>query len=213
MLLLYAWTGDHSHDPSWYLHLSWYLWSLLLLWTRIPGDSTFQLSIFWCHRSMCLLVTKLISMVHIAIRKFVDIRDPCWCLRLLKSVAHTANQECLVIRLLWSHWEPCWSPWSMLPPETLVIYVIHVSARTHVYVNDPCCFWGPDWFAWFKQSPKSLLTSLISAASGNYVDLNSSCCHQRSCWCWRTLLPFENFFMSIFWTAVWDKVEDHSYCC
>lgn len=153
---------------------------------------------------MLLLVTKMISIVYIA----SPYQRICWYSRfllllktMLKSMAHTAIQECIVIRLLWSHCGPCWSPWSMLPPENLVIDVIRASARTHVYINDPCCFWGPDWFPWFKQLPKTLLTSLISPATGNYVDLNSSCCHQRSwcrwtcchertCWCpFSVLLP------------------------
>lgn len=92
-------------------------------------------------------------------------------------------------RLCWCPWL-CYHqrssryPWSVLPPEALLMSVGHAAAGDYTGIHGLNCCRGPCGFPWSVMSQRAILMSMGIAAAGDHVEAHSQFCWQRPCRCW-----------------------------
>lgn len=91
--------------------------------------------------------------------------------------------------------------WSVLPPETMVISLVYLTAGGKMDICGLGCCPMLYWYLWSMLPPKAM--SIVCGP----------CYHQRPCGCPWSVLPLEIMLVSMVCAATKDHVDIHVPCC
>lgn len=133
---------------------------------------------------------------------------PCWCPRpglppkdMEMSGVYVAPWIYVDVHSPRCHIGPCYSSWSILLSEAILMCLACATAWSYAGVSGPCGHWGLCCCLWPLSLP--MLMSMLpcyhqrswgclrSVLPPEAIDVSEPCCHWRPCWCF--------FFVLLFW--------------